>query len=185
MIKPLVIVGSGGVGREVLACVNKYYLSEYKVVGFIDDGKGVGELINDVPVLGGLDWLIKNGKSNSVIVTIGNPSVRQLIFDKLQDVTLDFPTIIHPKVVIDDDNCKIGIGCYIAAYVVITTDVSIGDFCFINSHCSLQHDTVVKFNCTLMPGVRITGGATIGKNTYISGNTLIADQRTVENNSKL
>lgn len=185
MIKSLIIVGSGGVGREVLACINKYYLSKYNVVGFIDDGKEVGTIVNDVPVLGGIEWLIKNGNDKSVIISIGNPTVRQLILEKLEKVILEFPTIIHPSVVIDNDNCKIGRGCYIAACVVITTEVTIGDFCFINSHCSLQHDTVVASNCTLMPGVRITGGATIGQNTYVSGNILIADQRIVEKNSKL
>lgn len=36
-----------------------------------------------------------------------------------------------------------------------------------------------------MSGVRITGGATIGKGTYVSGNVLIADNRIISKDSRL
>lgn len=186
MAKSLYIVGSGGVGREILATLVKYYSQEYKVEGFIDDGKPIGEVIQGVQVVGGLAWLKTDSEQKAVLIAIGNPKTRKKIINDLRSVNLDFPTIIHPSVILDnDETCTIGKGCYLGALSCITTNVTIGDFCFINTHCSLQHDTVLGDNVTLMPGVRITGGATIGTGTYISGNVLIADKIEVEKDSFL
>lgn len=186
MPKSIYIIGSGGVGREILATLTTYFAKEFMVKGFIDDGKPVGTYVNRVMVVGGVEWLLQNTPSSSIIVAIGNPVVRMNIIEKLNLVGFDFPTIIHPTVVFDNkETCKIGRGCYIAAMNILTTDISIGDFCFINTHCSLQHDTVLEDNVTLMSGVRITGGANIGKGTYVSGNVLIADNRIISKDSRL
>ncbi len=186
MPKEIVIIGSGGVGREILATLKNEVFVDFIVLGFIDDGQQKGKLINGFPVLGGIDWLIQNKTKINIIIAIGNPSVRQKIIDKLQPHSYNYPTIIHPSTEIHDkDYCSIGVGCYIAGKCVITTDVTIGDFCFINTHCSLQHDTFIENNCTLMPGVRITGGAHIGHGTYISGNTLLSESITIPVDSKI
>lgn len=187
MPNTIVIIGSGGVGREIAATLKHIdFADQYVLKGFIDDGQPTGTLINHLSVLGNVEWLIHQSQIRQVIIAIGNPQVREKIYTRLKDFNFQFPTIIHPSAQIHDHEfCKIGEGCYIAAQVVMTTNVTIEDFCFINTACTLQHDTHIEKNCTLMPGVRITGGATIGHGSYLSANLALTTSVIVPSLSKL
>jgi len=185
MPKQLVIVGAGGVGREIAAVIKKHPLTGYEFVGFIDDGVPAGTLINGYKVLGGTQWIFDNAHNAlGVILAFGNPQVRKKVAEKLSAIAVDFPSIIHPGASIhDEDTVVIGKGCYIADACVLTTDITIADFCFINTACTLQHDTTIENYSVLMPGVRITGGAAIGEATYIAPNCVIAITTVIDKNS--
>ncbi|RYJ45597.1 hypothetical protein [Flavobacterium beibuense] len=183
MPKDVVIIGAGGVGREIYALIHKYFADVYKVVGFIDDIIKPGSFVNGIEILGGIDWYKYSGITNSVIMALGNPEFRKKAFLKLGD-NYDYPTIIHPDVKIHDEvRVKVGKGCFISDNCVLTTDIIVSDFCFINTSCSLHHDTHLEKNCVIMPGVRITGGAKIGENSYISPNVVIASKVNIKANS--
>ena len=53
----LVIIGAGGVGREMLSLVEEINLNSftYNCLGFLDDQKPIGTLVNDKPILGTID----------------------------------------------------------------------------------------------------------------------------------
>ncbi|MHA3787224.1 PglD-related sugar-binding protein [Flavobacterium hauense] len=184
MYKQLVIIGAGGVGREILAVLKKYPLQDYALIGFVDDGVEPGTIINGLKVLGGLSWIKENSTDLGAVIAIGNPSVRKKITEALSDVSLSFPQVIHPNVSIhDEQTVKIGKGSYIADGCILTTDIHIANFCFLNTACSLQHDTVIGDYSVLMPGVRITGGASIGSGVYITANCAITTKCLIEDDS--
>ena len=175
MPKKLVIIGGGGVGREIATVLKKHPLSGYDFTGFIDDGISAGTIIKGYPVLGGIQWVLDNATDLAVILAFGKPQLRKKIIEKLHIVSLEYPTLIHPNVSIHDEvSVVIGKGSYIADGCIITTDVIIGNYCFLNTSCTLQHDSIIGDYSVLMPGVRITGGATIGPSTYIAPNCFIA-----------
>ena len=181
----LIIIGAGGLGREILAILkHPYFKSKYNVIGFVDDGKKIGEIINNIAVLGDVTWLAKE-KNISVFIAIGDPTLKKKMIERLlTNVELKFPTLIHPNSSIQDiDYCQIGKGSLIGEYCVITTNVIIGDFCLINNNCSLHHDTTIGSYSVIMPGVRITGGAQIGETCYISPNKTITDKRIIKKSS--
>jgi len=183
MSKSIIIIGAGGVGREIAATLRHVRFTDLKVLGFVDDNVKKGSFVNQWEVLGSIEWLVNNNENYSVIIAIGNPLIRKNIIEKLGDA-FSYPTIIHPNVSIHDiETVKIGNGCYIADGCIFTTDITIEDFCFINTGCSFQHDTFIKTNSVLMPGVRITGGAKIGKNTFIATGCTITNAVEVEDNS--
>jgi acetyltransferase-like isoleucine patch superfamily enzyme len=90
-----------------------------------------------------------------VIIGIGNVSIRQKIIKEIKDLkNLNFPTFIHPKASLyDSDSIQIGKGCYIGESSILTTDINVEDFCFINSNVSIHHDSIIRENCVIMPGV--------------------------------
>lgn len=98
--------------------------------------------------------------------------MRRNIINELKGFeNLNFITFIHPNASLyDRESIRIGKGCFIGEYSILTTDINIEDHCFINSHVSLHHDTIIRENCVLMPGVRITGGAEIGRNSSLGPN---------------
>ncbi|MFD2601203.1 PglD-related sugar-binding protein [Flavobacterium suzhouense] len=184
MPKKLVIIGAGGVGREIQAVLKKYPLDGYYLFGFIDDGVLAGTIVNGLPVLGGLQCIKDDNEDLAVILAIGNPQVRKKIIDSLSDYSFDFPSLIHPGASIhDNDTVSIGKGCYIADKCVLTVDIMVSDFCFLNTGCFLQHDATIGPYSVLMPGVSITGGAIIGEQVYITSNCSVITKCEIEDNS--
>ena len=184
MPKNLVIIGAGGVGREIAAVLKKHPLKGYRLTGFIDDGIAAETIVNGLKVLGGISWIKDNSSNLGVILALGNPQARKKIADALQSLPISYPTLIHPNVSVnEEDTVKIGKGCYIADGCILTTDITIADFCFLNTGCTLQHDTLIGSYSVLMPGVRITGGAQIGSSVFINPNCVIITKCIVDDNS--
>ena len=183
MSRKIVIIGAGGVGREIAATLMHKDFEDIQVTGFIDDNKQQGTVINNLTVLGDLDWLITASGNYEIVLAIGNPQLRKKIIERLGN-DFSYPTIIHPNVSIHNEGTvNIGYGCYIGDGCIFTTDIIIEDSCFINTGCSLQHDTVIKVNSVLMPGVRITAGATIGRNCFVATNCVISKTIEIEDNT--
>ena len=86
-MKDIAIFGVGGFGREVLTLIKdiNHCSLEWNVIGFFDDGHPKGEIINGVPVLGGMDELNGWEKPLSVMIAIGNPSTKKKIVKKINE----------------------------------------------------------------------------------------------------
>ena len=84
-MKDIAIYGAGGFGREVQLLIEQLNAKEltYNFIGFFDDGKSKGELINGFPVLGGMEELNGWGKPLCLALAIGDPSVKKQVFDKI------------------------------------------------------------------------------------------------------
>ena len=93
--------------------------------------------------------------------------IKKAILDRINNPLIDYPTLIHPSVIIGDmDYVKIGKGCIFCAYSVITCDIEVGDFVILNLSCTLGHDTVVKDYCAFMPTCNISGECVIEEGVY-------------------
>ncbi|MFI8604746.1 hypothetical protein H0I25_14300 [Cellulophaga sp. HaHa_2_95] len=185
--KELFIIGSGGLGRELLAMFkNINFLDQYSFVGFIDN-KNQNKSVKGIEIAGNSEYLSNYSKNCDVVIAIGNIYHRRTLLEELQkNKYINFITFVHPRTIIyDPESVKIGKGCIIAEGSIITSDVFIDDFCFINIGVSIHHDTVIGKNCVLMPGVRITGGANVIGETYIGSNYQISDKVQIAKNSIL
>lgn len=181
---PIHIIGAGGLGREIAAALTHTSLKEkYTLHGFIDDNYVIGDVVNGIPVAGGLDWLThQNGLQ--LFIAIANNEVRERIANQFPQHT--FPRMIHPAVNQPDDFfVRIGHGSYIAEGCVLTTNIHIGRHTLVLPACTLSHDTTIGDCCTLMPGVRITSGATIGNHVHIGAGTIIATNTNIPSHSKI
>src|SRR5688500_12137393 len=98
----LVIVGAGGLGRELKTWIEK--IGQYQLIGFFDDNLPVDTMVDGLRVLGGLQHVNKYAsKKLNLVIAIGNTEVRaRLIHDLDQVPNLIFPVLIHPRAVIDD-----------------------------------------------------------------------------------
>src|SRR3989344_5185365 len=91
---PVVIFGSGGHAKVILDILKES--GEY-ILGFLDENKDrINKEILGYKVLG--DWsYIKNKKSISVALGIGDNKIRYKIFKKIGDLGLQVINAIHPK----------------------------------------------------------------------------------------
>lgn len=171
----VVILGAGGFGREVHMTI-KYMQNQheqFEILGYLDDNQSFkGTFLNDLVVLGGLEWLQEHKSENiKCIVTIAEPSTRKKVIEELQLDILP-QTIIHPSTIYSDTS-KIGKGTILQPGCIITTNTEIGDYVHVNLYVTIGHDSIVENYVTINPGVHINGNTKIGEGTYIgSGVTM-------------
>lgn len=174
-MKPIVIVGAGGFGREVhwlIKQINRQR-EEWNVLGYIDDNVEVGTEINEKKVLGNIDYLLNQKENLSVAIAIGNARVRKQLVEKLsKNLYLEYPNLIAPDVYIDE-TIQLGKGNIIALGNILTVNIEIEDFNIINLNCTVGHD--VKFHnfITVYPGVNISGNVVIGEESELGTNSCI------------
>lgn len=165
----ILIIGAGGLGREVAAMLTQTSLSKaYNLLGFVDDNPEL-KVINGLPLLGDTNWLLSQKDALHCILAIANPAVKRKMAQKLQSCSnLSFPNIIHPSARLHHpDYIELGMGNIICDGTILTTNVKLGNFNIINLACTLGHDCVLGDYCSIMPGVNISGGAHLQNGVYI------------------
>ena len=161
-LKKIVIVGAGGLGREVLATLRacNALRKEWDVLGFLDsDPKLTGSKAGGIPVLGGDDWCRSNNDTSvRYVCAIGNPRVRSQVVEKLLGMNCKFASILHPEVRVPE-SVEIGDGTVVMAGTQFTTDAKIGSHVVIYLNCSITHDVCIGNYCLIPPGCNLSGAS--------------------------
>jgi len=169
-MEKLVVVGAGGLGKEVICLIINDYnsLGEFDVLGFIDkDCSLIGSIINGFPVLGDDTWLLQSKEEINVVIAIGSGKIRKNVYESLStNKMLKYPSIFAKNTVLLEP-VKFGQGCITLPSCVFSPDVSIGDFTIINPGCTIAHDTRINRFVTVSPGVNIAGNVSIEEHTSI------------------
>jgi len=184
----IVLVGAGGLGREVLFQlweINKVD-EKYNILGFVDDDENlIGTNINGIPVIGRISDLIDFSEDLCVAVCIANPAVRRYVVNLLsKNTNIRFPSIIAPDLRCSD-YVRFGKGCIISFSNIITIDIKIMDFVLISNACTIGHDSVIHEFATIYNAVNISGNVKIGSCTEIGTGTKIIQGISVGDNTVL
>lgn len=169
-MKNIAVFGAGGFGREVKTIIDAINLENadtYNFVGFFDDGIEKGTLVNNYPVLGGVNEINQYQEDLLLIISIGDPEIKKKILSKIENSHISFPSIIHPKASISNELVDIGKGCIICEGTIITCNIKIKDFVILNLMCTVGHDTIIENYCSFMPSVNISGEVHIHKSVYV------------------
>lgn len=184
-MKDIAIFGAGGFGREVKTIIDAINKSEpsYNFIGFYDDGIEKGTIVNGFPVLGGIQELNEVSSELSLIISIGDPRIKENILNKIENSFIKFPTIIHPNASISSDDVQIGKGTIICEGTIITCNIKIGDFVIFNLMCTVGHDTTIDNYCAFMPSVNISGEVHLHKSVYVGTGAKIINQLEIGENT--
>lgn len=174
-MKKIAIIGSGGLGREILGIIeainNQNHTWDF--VGFYDDNFS-NELINGYAVIGNIDSLNSLNEEIYIAIGIGNPIIKEKIHQRITNPKVSYPILIHPSVIIySEETVVLGKGVIIGANCVLTVNISVSDFVYLNTASVISHDTVLGSYTMVMPTVAISAGANIGKRVYIGNGTKI------------
>src|SRR5450756_1533264 len=173
----LVLVGSGGFGRETAEAVRALVAAgtPWRLLGFIDDDPArAGEVIDGTQVLGGRAELKRLPDARIVVCTgrPGNYVSRLRIVSELGLVPERYATIIHPSAAVSSSS-SVGPG------TVLLAAVRVGAHVAVMPHVTLTHDDVVEDFATLASRSALGGGARIGRCAYIGAGAIIGEQREV------
>ena len=176
----IAIIGAGGFGREMKSLIEDINVSietKYQIIGFYDDSKPVGELVQGLPVLGGINDLNKVDYNLSIVLGVGDPILKQNIISRINNNNnIHYPTLIHPSVIRSNNNVLIGKGVILTAGNILTCDINIGDFVTLNLACTVGHDTVIKEYASFMPSVNISGEVIINEAVYVGTGAKVINQ---------
>lgn len=175
----IVIIGSGGFGREVLMLLRDIAALDLRAphfVGFMGlelPPEGLLERLN-AEFIGSPDddaALDQLPGSCQYVVGIGDGALRARYRNRLVDRGLREATLIHPAAVIGEDvQIKSGVVC---AGAIITTNVRLGRSTQINLSCTIGHDVTFGDDVTLSPGVNISGDVRVGSRSTVYSNAVI------------
>jgi sugar O-acyltransferase (sialic acid O-acetyltransferase NeuD family) len=158
----IVIVGTGGMGREAAAWVTDLGRGG-DLLGFLDDDTAKhGSTVVGLPVLGGLDRLERGDLDVEVVPAIGSPAGRARVLDLLGAAGVRWATIVHPSATIGP-RVTIEAGAIVCPGAILTCDVTVGRGTIVNYGAMVGHDGVIGACCFVAPGVRLGGNVTVGE----------------------
>ena len=153
-------------------------------IAFVDDVSEATEIFLEgraVPIV--KDWrfgAVPAGEGGSPIrieefvIGVGDPRAKRMLVGKALDSGLrPAPTVIHPRALVQADDCRIGKGGIIAPGCVLTTNVTVGDYVLLNLNCTLGHDAVLGEYVTCNPGCNISGNVMIGEGAALGTGTVV------------
>jgi sugar O-acyltransferase (sialic acid O-acetyltransferase NeuD family) len=188
MQRQLVIIGAGGLGREVAALVddinNATATPQWELLGFVDDDPSkVGTSVACRKVVGSRAWLLDNPKVWAVLA-VGNSSARLAMANEMPGVK--WATLVHPKTLMPSAfKPNIGNGAVIFGGAILSTDVAIGKHSLIYYGCTISHDVSLGSFTTVLPACNIAGNVQIGDRVTLGIGTKVAHNICIHPNTCL
>jgi sugar O-acyltransferase (sialic acid O-acetyltransferase NeuD family) len=174
-MKQIVVVGGGGMAREVIALMSPMIQSgQVRIRGVIDDTLPPGEEFFPgyaYPVLGNIATF-KPQESDLLLLAIGNPAARLKLGRELSARGCRFFTFIHPTSIIAPD-AQLGAGVVIYPYSLVSANTRLGDFVLINVHSGAGHDVVIGDGSVICAHVDLTGFVQVGEAVLIGSHASV------------
>lgn len=169
------IFGTGGLGREIYVLAKQVYEDfDERFLGWYDDTVSKGNLVMGFPVLGGMDDLNSVDNAVGLFIGLGDSRTKKKVVGKIINSKVIFPSLIHPDVDVEDYQIiKHGKGCIIQKGCILTTNIQLGEFVFLNLDCTVGHDTKIGKFSSFMPSVNVSGDCTIGDACYFGTNATV------------
>jgi sugar O-acyltransferase (sialic acid O-acetyltransferase NeuD family) len=170
-----VIIGAGDFGKQLL----QHFLEQStndKIIGWFDDNYSIGDLIQNLPCLGGINKTSTFSNDYKYIVALGykNLKFKEQTLNLLINNNCEITNFIHQSVVISK-SAKIGLGVYIYAGSIVDLNVIISDGVVLNNNVCISHDSIVGCSSFVGPGAVICGNVNIGKRCFIGAGSVIKD----------
>ena len=185
-MKDLIIIGSGGLGRETVWTAERInsVCPEWNILGFIDDNIQVqGHIIYGYKVIG-TTAAVEKYPDAYYVCAIGSARIRKIVVDKIRSIApVKFATLIDPGCVCCKERIRFGEGCIICANTYITLDIKIGDHVYIGGNATVGHDAVIGDFVTIYPGANVSGSTLIANGCEMGTGSRIIQGLSVGNNT--
>ena len=156
----LALFGYGGHAREVAAQMN------LDVTFFVDD-KYANEVSKPISTF--------DPEVYRMMVAVADSKDREKIVKKLPENTSYF-TFVHPTALLMSKDIEIGIGSFIGAYSILTTNITIGNHGILNRGNQIGHDSKIGDFFSAMPGAIVSGNVRISDCVYMGNNSSIKEK---------
>lgn len=180
-VRRLVLIGAGFGANQVLDIL--VHDQGQQAVAIVDDDRARhGELIEGVPVLGGLDRalaLFAEGAVDAAVIAVGTSvPARTRLRQRCEQAGLPLANVIDPTVRICS-GVQIGAGNIICAHCHFGVGTIVGDNNMISAHSSFDHHGELGSDITTGPGCITSGMVKIGDRCKFGMGVLIQPHVTI------
>ncbi len=176
-MKNLIIVGAGGYAKSVLDSLD---ITNFRMIGFLDDIKPVGTEHLGYPVIGNDIDAVDNFRDYVYFIAIGNNAKRKRWYERLKAKDRDLSLInVIDRTAIVSRNATIGEGSFIGKLAIVNSGASVGNNTVINTRALVEHgcrigDHVNVSTCTTLNGdVIVDEGGFVGSGAVVNGQLTI------------
>lgn len=174
----LAIYGAGGLGKEIFDTAISRSSEKYEMIVFIDDNEKIHDFY------GSTVYTFERFQDNfnvhecRVIIGVGEPSTRALLYEKIMNSGYCITSVIHSSAIISSTS-KIGNGTYIGPLSFISSDASVGHNIIIQPNAMIGHDVNIGDSSVIGPNSAIAGACNIGSRSYIGMNACVEQKRAI------
>jgi acetyltransferase EpsM len=155
----IVVIGAGGLGREVRDAIDAAQArGGPEFVGFLDDYAEGPEVIGTVSAMGSI-------ASVCYVVAIGDSAVRAGVVGGAPP-NVEFASVVHPAAVVSP-RATVGPGVFVAPLAYIGPGAIVGAHTIVNVHSQVGHDAVTGEFVTLSPLVALNGHSIVGQGSFL------------------
>jgi sugar O-acyltransferase (sialic acid O-acetyltransferase NeuD family) len=161
---PLLIVGAGGVGREVLdLCLDL----RRQVIGFVDEHPA-GSTVRGLPV-----WTPRQAPSDvEYVLAIADPTARRKLGALIDDNRRRPTSLQHRLSYLAADSTHAE-GCILQANAFVSSSVRLGAHCQVHYNATVGHDAALADYVTVYPGANISGNVRLGSAATVGSNAVV------------
>lgn len=178
-MRPIVIVGAGGFGRETLDVVAALGNS-VRLAGVLDDAPSEANLqrLHDrgASYLGTIDEWLGRGDDAEYAVAVGNPAVRRALVSRFAGRVP--ATLVHPSAGFGAASV-LGTGVIVCAGVQVSTNVRLGSHVHLNPNATIGHDSVLGDYVSVNPAATISGDCDVRSGTLVGAGAVVLQGLTV------
>jgi sugar O-acyltransferase (sialic acid O-acetyltransferase NeuD family) len=184
MTRPLLIIGAGGFGREVLGIVEAInaVAPTWSLEGFIDDQPGIEneKAVADLgsAIIGNVSSMTMRSPGRWAVVAVGSPSVRADIVTSLLGSGLLWATLVHPDTTVGP-RVTVGEGCIIAPGARLSTNIRVGRHVHVDQNVTVGHDSTLGDFVRLNPQACVSGAVAVGQGALVGASATILQGLTV------
>ncbi|TFB66756.1 acetyltransferase [Cryobacterium sp. Hz7] len=180
MSTPLVVVGAGGFGREVLDIVDALNRAAetvvFEIIGVLDanpSAENLGRLsARSVRYLGTESAWRETGSRAQYLIGVGNPAARQEIDKAFTALGLTAATVVHPAAT-TGSSFTVGQGSVLCGGVQVSTNVTLGRHVHLNPNSIIGHDSVLNDFVSINPSATISGDVRIGPRSLVGAGAVV------------
>lgn len=191
-MKDLIIIGAGGLGKEVAGLI-RFINNEtptWNFLGFATHREeDVGTENSQGKIITTQQCLAQWKTPIDIVIAIGTSAYVKAIYESLREANnpnLNFPNIVVPNVFfLDEKTVKLGVGNIISLNCSISCDSEIGDFNLFNGSNVLGHDVTIGSYNSFMPASRLSGHVKVGDGNFFGLSAIVLDRVKIGNNTRI
>ncbi len=172
MIKKWYVYGAGGFGVETMDILLDMLANSNNAgfeCEFLED-KPECKVKFGFPITG----FSEAAAQANVTIAVGEPSLRQKLFEKVQKAGLNLSTVISPKAFVSEF-CNIDKGAIIAPFCSVQASATVGMNVVLNTASIIGHDVQVGDGCVISSMANLGGGVELGVGSFCGMGALVKE----------
>ena len=180
------VVGIGGLGREVLDLVSAVNASRttpaFDLLGSIDDRPSRTNLTRldalGTPYLGTVDDWVASGRNARFVVGIAHPEHRSAVDERMLRGGAVAATLVHPSATLGAQ-VRLGEGALVCAGARLTTNIVLGRHVHVHVNATIGHDTTLEDFVSVYPAGAVSGSCHLGRGATVGAHATVLQGLTV------